>query len=136
MEHARCLCGAVKIEIRGEPRAVRTCWCRLCQYLGAGSATVNVIFAADDVSVQGEMVDYVSKADSGNVMHRRFCPKCGTALLSASEARPELVVVRAGALEERDRFRPELTIWTREAPEWACFDADVPCVEGQSAPVK
>ena len=136
MHTGRCLCGAVTISVRGEPRGVRTCWCRVCQYLGAGSATVNVIFTAADVSVQGEMVDYVSIADSGNVMHRRFCPRCGTALLSASEARPELVVVRAGALDERDAFKPELTIWTREAPAWACFDASVPEVEAQSAPIK
>ena len=136
MGRGRCLCGAVSIEIRGKPVAVRTCWCRLCQYLGAGSATVNVIFAASDVAVQGEMVDYVSTADSGNVMHRRFCPTCGTALLSASDARPDLVVVRAGALDDRDDYRPEITIWTREAPDWARFDPDVPCVEGQPGPVR
>ena len=69
---------------------------------------MNVIFAAGDVSVRGEMVDYVSVADSGNVMHRRFCAVCGTALLSASEARPDLVVVRAGALDEREGLRPEV----------------------------
>jgi hypothetical protein len=136
MARGRCLCGAVTIDIAGEPIGVRTCWCRVCQYLGAGSATVNVIFAAGDVSVQGEMVDYVSIADSGNVMHRRFCPACGTALLSASEARPDLVVVRAGALDERDHCRPGMTIWTREAPVWACFDPGVPCVEAQPAPVR
>jgi hypothetical protein len=126
----------VRIEVAGEPRAVRACWCRVCQYLGAGSGTVNAIFAAGDVSVAGEMVDYVSTAESGNVMHRRFCPVCGTALLSASEARPDLVVVRAGALDEREGLRPEMVIWTKEAPGWACFDALVPRVEGQPGPVR
>ena len=133
MRTGRCLCGAVTIAVAGEPRAVRACWCRVCQYLGAGSDTVNVIFAAADVSVAGETVDYVSTADSGNVMHRRFCGVCGTALLSASEARPELVIVRAGALDEREGLRPEVVMggwrWTRSAPDWACFDAGVPRAE-------
>ncbi len=136
MRTGRCLCGAVQIEVAGEPVAVRTCWCRVCQYLGAGSGTVNAIFAAGDVSVTGETVDYVSTADSGNVMHRRFCPVCGTALLSASEARPDLVVVRVGALDEREGLRPQAVIWTKEAPEWACFDAGVARVEGQPGPLR
>ena len=136
MRTGRCLCGAVTIAVSGAPRGVRTCWCRVCQYLGAGSGTVNVIFAASDVSVRGETVDYVSTADSGNVMHRRFCGVCGTALLSASEARPDLVIVRAGALDERDGCRPEVVIWTKSSPEWACFDAAVPRVEGQPGPVR
>ena len=136
MRSGRCLCGAVTMTVRGEPRGVRTCWCRVCQYLGAGSGTVNVIFAVNDVSVHGEVVDYVSVADSGNVMHRRFCPRCGTALWSGSEARPDLVIVRAGALDERDDYKPDVTIWTGSAPEWACFDASVPEVEGQPGAVK
>jgi len=38
-----CLCGAVRLRSEARPLAVWTCWCRLCQYLGAGSATVNVL---------------------------------------------------------------------------------------------
>ncbi|HAH64852.1 MAG TPA: aldehyde-activating protein, partial [Rhizobiales bacterium] len=39
-----CLCGAVRYRIEAEPIAARTCWCRVCQFIGAGSATVNVAF--------------------------------------------------------------------------------------------
>ena len=40
-----CLCGAVRFTIEAdEPLGVRQCWCRVCQYLGAGSGTVNAIF--------------------------------------------------------------------------------------------
>jgi len=27
------------------------------------------------------------------------------------------------------------TIWTRQAPSWACFDPDLPEIEGQPPPV-
>lgn len=68
-----CLCGAVRYESTAAPIVTRVCWCRLCQYLGAGSGTVNVCFRTEAFIVQGETSDCRSVADSGNVLHRRFC---------------------------------------------------------------
>jgi hypothetical protein len=31
-----CLCGAVRYTIEAEPLFIRHCWCRDCQYIGAG----------------------------------------------------------------------------------------------------
>ncbi|MDR3508666.1 MAG: GFA family protein [Caulobacteraceae bacterium] len=129
-----CLCGAVRYSSTAAPLAARTCWCRLCQYLGAGSATVNVCFPAEAVTVEGETRDYPSLADSGNRMHRRFCPTCGTSLFSEAEARPHLIFVRAGTLDDPELGRPQATIWTSQAPSWACFAEDIPRIEGQPPP--
>jgi hypothetical protein len=106
----------------------------VCQFIAAGSATVNVVFRAESFVSTGETQDYSSLADSGNVMHRRFCPKCGTHLFSASEARPHLIIARAGTLDEPEIAKPTLTIWTASAPSWACIAADVPRVTGQPPP--
>lgn len=109
----------------------RTCWCRVCQYIGAGSATVNVCFPSSALSVSGELADYRMLADSGNASHRRFCPRCGTHLFSESEARPHLVFVRAGTLDDPELARPAMTIWTASAPSWACIDERLPQLERQ-----
>jgi len=130
-----CLCGQVRFRITAKPIAMRLCWCRLCQYLAAGNATVNVVFPSDAISVEGELTDYRSVADSGNVMHRRFCPKCGTQLFSEAEARPHLVIVRNGALDDTALTTPGATIWTAQAPEWAWIDAALPRHAGQPPPV-
>jgi hypothetical protein len=130
-----CLCQAVRYSISAAPIATRTCWCRVCQYIGAGSATVNSGFRSDAVTVSGELRDYVMAADSGSVMHRRFCPSCGTHLFTASEARPHLVFVRAGTLDDPELARPAATIWTASAPSWACFDERIPKVERQPPPL-
>lgn len=130
-----CLCGAVRFTVTAKPLGVRTCWCRDCQYLGAGSATVNVIFPADAVAITGETKDFSSRADSGNIMHRRFCPRCGTALFSASEARPHLIIIRAGAMDDASDLKPGLTIWTNSAPSWACLDPTIPTSDRQPPPV-
>ena len=129
-----CLCRAVRYSISAEPIVTRTCWCRVCQYIGAGSATVNVCFPSAAVAVSGELRDHSMTADSGNVMHRRFCPACGTHLFSAAEARPHLMFVRAGTLDEPDLAKPAMTIWTASAPSWACFDEWLPKVAGQPPP--
>jgi hypothetical protein len=129
-----CLCGSVRYTSTAAPITTRVCWCRLCQYIGAGSGTVNACFKTETFSIEGELQDYRSIADSGNVMHRRFCPKCGTHLFSEAEARPHLVFVRAGTLDDPEIARPVATIWTSEAPEWACFDERLPKAERQPPP--
>jgi hypothetical protein len=129
-----CLCKAVRYEIAAEPIAARTCWCRLCQYIGAGSATVNAAFQKSAITISGEVRDYRSVADSGSVMHRSFCPVCGTHLFSEAEPRPHLIFVRAGTLDDPEIARPLATIWAAEAPSWACFDESIPRIEGQPPP--
>lgn len=126
-----CLCGAVRYTVDAEPIATRTCWCRDCQKFGAGNATVNVIFPSKAVHIEGALQDYVSVADSGNRMHRSFCPKCGTPVTTGSEARPHLIGLRAGTLDDPESARPNLTIWTKSAPSWAVIDPGIPHVEGQ-----
>src|SRR5688500_3458169 len=111
-----CLCGAVRLRIEAEPLAVRTCWCRLCQYLAAGSATVNACFPAEAVHAEGEGRWYECQAERGDGMRRGFCPSCGTRLFSIADQRPHLTFVRAGALDDRSIAAPQATIWTREAP--------------------
>jgi hypothetical protein len=130
-----CLCGAVRFEVSADPIGARACWCRLCQRLAAGSATVNAIFAAEAVTITGETRDYVSIAESGARMHRRFCPACGTPLFSASETRPHLLIIRAGALDDPEIAAPQSSIWVAEAPSWACIDESIPQVERQPPPL-
>ena len=129
-----CLCKAVRYRISAAPIVTRVCWCRLCQYLGAGSATVNTCFPSSAIAVTGELSDYRSVADSGNMMHRRFCPVCGTQLFSEAEVRPHLIFVRSGTLDDREIVKPSTTIWTSQAPTWACFDATIPQLQRQPPP--
>ncbi len=130
-----CLCRAVRYRSTAEPLITRVCWCRLCQYLGAGNGTVNVCFPTASITVEGRLTDYRSVADSGSVMHRRFCATCGTPMFSEAEARPHLIFVRAGTLDDPEIARPVSTIWTSQAPRWACIDAALPNSAGQPPPV-
>ena len=131
----QCLCGAVRYTISSAPLATRACWCRLCQYLGAGSSTVNGMFKRDSVVIQGETRDYASVADSGSHMHRQFCPICGTPMFGYADERAQLLVVRVGTMDDPSAVPPATTIWTSQAPTWACINGDLPQVERQPPPV-
>src|SRR6478609_11187321 len=121
----RCLCGAAHWASSELPVVTRVCWCRDCQYLGAGSGTVNSCFRTSAFSSTGEAADYFSSADSGNRMRRRFCRACGTPLFSEAETRPHLIFVRVGTFDDPSLARPALTMWTASAPSWACFDSEL-----------
>jgi hypothetical protein len=130
-----CLCGAVRYNSSAEPITARLCWCRVCQYIAAGNAAVSACFSTSGMTISGETRDYQSVADSGNRMHRRFCPTCGVHLFSEAESRPHLIFVRVGTLDDPDTVKPAATIWTAKAPRWACIDASLPSFDGQPPPV-
>jgi hypothetical protein len=129
-----CLCGSVRYQTTEPPITTRYCWCRVCQYIATGNAAVSVCLPTAGMSIAGETRDFVSVADSGNTMHRRFCPRCGTHLFSEAESRPHLIFVRAGTLDDPEVARPAATIWTDRAPSWACIDDTLPSWHGQPPP--
>ncbi len=130
-----CLCGAVRYSSVSKPIGARVCWCRDCQYWAAGNGTVNVGFYKADVTVTGAVTDFPSTAESGNSMHREFCPTCGTPMFSSTEARPHLVFIRAGTLDDPNIVTPSATIWVKSAPQWACINETLPKFDGQSPPI-
>ncbi|MGA7374633.1 MAG: GFA family protein [Methyloceanibacter sp.] len=129
-----CRCGAVRYRIEAETITTRHCWCRDCQFIGAGSGTVNVFFPSEAVKVEGALSDYTSHAASGNLMHRQFCPTCGTPVFTQSDARLHMIGVRAGTLDDPEIGKPQMTIWTSSAPSWAVFDPNIQRDEKQSPP--
>jgi hypothetical protein len=129
-----CLCKAVRYRVNASPVAVRACWCRACQYLGAGSATVNALFPSAALTIDGALAEYSTVADSGNTMLRRFCPQCGTQVLVNSAARLQFTGVRVGTFDDPSSVRPAATIWTSVAPPWAAIDPNLPRVEQQPPP--
>jgi hypothetical protein len=125
----------VRYQAKVEPLVVRACWCRLCQYIAAGNATINLAFPSDAVTITGELSDYRSTAESGRHMHRRFCPSCGVHIFSEAEERPHLIIIRAGTLDDPSIAVPSAIIWTSQAPKWAKIDPECVQFEGQPPPI-
>jgi hypothetical protein len=116
----------VRYQSSAPPLLWRSCWCRTCQYLAAGNSSVNGLFRKDGFEVRGETRSYSSRADSGNLIHRSFCPACGTPMFAAADVRPQFLIVRVGTLDEPAAAVPAATIWVDSAPAWGCIDAALP----------
>ncbi len=119
----QCFCGQVTFAIDAEPVGARMCWCRDCQYIASGSATVNVLFPEDAVAYSGEVSKIERTADSGNTVERGFCPECGSQMYSRTVTPAGMPIrVRAGTLDEPELAPPTAAIWVRSAPSWALID--------------
>lgn len=117
-----CLCGAVRLIAKGQPVAVRQCWCRQCQSLAAGGPTNNAIFPADLVEITGSLAKSSWQAASGNRLDFHFCPACGTQIYGQSSARMHLKTMRLGVFYQPHDLRPAAAIWLQDAPGWAVID--------------
>ena len=122
-----CLCGQVRFTIDAEPIGARMCWCRDCQRIASGSATVNVLFPEEAVQYTGEIGLFNMIADSGNAVQRGFCPTCGAQMFSKTQKPKGLPMrVRAGTLDDPELIAPQALIWTGSAPSWATLDPTLP----------
>lgn len=126
--HGGCLCGQVRFTITAQPLGARACWCRDCQRIASGSATVNVLFPEDAVTYSGEVATYGMIADSGNRVVRGFCPHCGAQLYSKTVDPAGIMPmrVRAGTLDDPELMAPTALIWVDSAPSWAPLDPSLP----------
>ena len=122
-----CLCGAVRYECTGEPVFALLCHCRDCQrQSGSAYAAGWRVPAAGFRVTQGEPKLFVKSADSGNVITRAFCPDCGSMLFLQVSARPDLVAIRVGTLDDPSGFRPVADIFVKSAQPWDYMKPDLP----------
>jgi hypothetical protein len=122
-----CFCGEVRYAIAADPVGCRMCWCRDCQYIASGSATVNVLFPEEAVTFAGPIATIEKVADSGNTVERGFCAKCGSQIYSRTLRPSGLPIrIRAGTLDDPEVIAPSAIIWTDSAPSWAVLDPALP----------
>lgn len=123
----RCFCGQVRFTIDADPIGARMCWCRDCQRIASGSATVNVLFREEAVRFAGNITTLTKTADSGNTVERGFCPKCGSQMYSKTvNPKGASMRIRAGTLDDPELIAPQAIIWADSAPSWAVLDPALP----------
>lgn len=122
-----CLCGNVRFEIDAEPIASRMCWCRDCQRIASGSATVNIVFPFESVDFTGDVTTFDRVADSGNMVRRGFCTHCGTQIYSRTLSPDNQPIrIRTGVIDDKELIAPGAVIWVDSAPSWAPLDPNLP----------
>jgi len=125
----QCACGRIRYECAAQPLAVYNCHCEACQLsCGAPFSTI-CIFAAGSVKISGAPVKYSSdRTGVSDHLRAGFCDTCGTPLFAGSDMKPELVILRATTLSQRDWLKPVADIWTISARPEIGMNTHIPKV--------
>ena len=126
LTQGHCLCGAVSFTIKTKPIRMAQCHCKDCQRASGTGHMSLAFFKKDDVDIRGETKSYPSKADSGNINTRHFCPTCGARIYGENSARPGIVGISVGCMENNDWFSPQAVVYTKGRPGWDVTSQEVP----------
>jgi hypothetical protein len=115
-----CHCGSIRFEAEVDPATVVICHCTDCQtFSGSAFRTVVLTKPGTFALLAGAPTVYVKTAESGNRRQQTFCPLCGTPIYSApASGDTTVVVLRVGAIRQRDRLVPCDQHWFRSSQPW------------------
>lgn len=121
-----CLCGAVRYSIDTDPLPRRQLLCHCVdRQKHTGTAFVSgMAFPAEAVVVTGALATFTQPGgQSGEPMHRRFCPKCGSPILIEKDGTGRKLLM-AGTLDDNSQFKPAISLFCEQAPAWVVMPAD------------
>jgi hypothetical protein len=111
MRTASCSCGAVSIEVRGEPVRVGLCHCTTCRKQSGAAFTANAIWRAEDVTIQGD-----TRSWKDTTVSRHFCPSCGSSLFGISDGE---IAIGLGAFNQAPtNLVPTYELWVGRREKW------------------
>jgi hypothetical protein len=121
LESGGCFCGAVRFEFpRTELISSHHCHCKDCQRSkGSGFATFCLLPRNALRVLKDDIKFFEVRGDSGGTVSRGFYPSCGSHLISYASSRPDLALIKAGALDRSDWLAPLSSLCASSAQPWA-----------------
>ena len=122
-----CRCGAVRYTLALEslPRTY-ACHCLDCQTWSGSAFSQQTFLPEETLTVTGPLSVYELATPSGRVSKQRMCSICHTRIYNSNSARPGVVVVRAGTLDQSDQLDAVAHIWVKRKQRWLGLPQDVP----------
>src|SRR5215469_393202 len=126
----RCLCGAVRYRVTGEPVWVAHCHCDSCRRASSAALVTWAGFRrADFAFTAGEPATY--RSSPGVV--RRFCPRCGSPLTYESQRWPDEIHVQVCSFDDPAGFQPTAHVYVAEQLPWLHLADGLKCSPGSGA---
>ena len=98
-----CFCGAVEVEVSGEPEGMGYCHCESCRRWSAGPVNAFTLWKPNAVKITNGS-EHVGKFQKTENSERQYCIKCGGHIMTA-HPRLGLIDVYAAVLP-RLKFEP------------------------------
>ena len=125
-----CSCGAVRYEITAEPIRGFQCQCRDCQRDSGSGHTSVWVFPRTAFKATGPLKDSVRVADSGDAKVKCFCEVCGSPICNKPVAKPDMLGLYVGSLDDPSGFRPHVVMFASRGNPWDFLDPEVPRIAG------
>ena len=100
----KCFCGAVEVEIQGDPIGMMVCHCKVCRSWSASPVNGATLFKPEQVKItKGE--ENLNKFALNEGHDRTWCKKCGGHLLTDHTNTYGIIDVYSSVLENFE-FKP------------------------------
>ena len=111
-----CACGKVRFSVVGQPLRGGLCHCFTCRKAHAAAFNPFLVFAPDQVAVDGELSGWESSP--GYV--RYFCSRCGSRVFAENAAMDGAreYELSLGSFDQVGDFSPEYESWTSSREPW------------------
>ncbi len=124
-----CLCGRLRYQVVGKPKAVNCCHCRDCQRLTGSAFAINAVFPTPHVTFLTGVSerDHAVNADGSRAWR---CADCGVLLVASHPAFGDaLRFVRAGTLDQGEGLAPDAHYFVRSKHPWVVIPDNLPAWE-------
>ena len=81
VHQGQCFCGAVEIEVTGEPEGMGYCHCRSCRSWSGGPVNAFTLWKPEAVKVTAGS-EYLATFQKTPQSQRQYCAKCGGDLMA------------------------------------------------------
>jgi hypothetical protein len=120
-----CLCGGVQFTIDAELPPIQVCHCVQCREAQGVAIATNTPIPAAAFTLLGA-ADLITAFESSPGKQRCFCKVCGSPIYSYREARPDILRIRAGLINEPLAVRPEAHYHVASKCNWWDICDDLP----------
>lgn len=108
-----CQCGAVRFELHADPVDVYCCHCLECRKQSASAFGISMPLPAAAFNLlQGTPKKWSRPTNSGGEIDCYFCGTCGSRLWHENSKRPDIRIIKGGALDEGVSLENADHIWT------------------------
>ncbi|KAI1631463.1 Mss4-like protein [Biscogniauxia mediterranea] len=113
----------VKLNIEGKPVRTNLCHCTSCQKVTGSFCGAFAVFNLGQVTITSpsEMLRTYedTSPESGNVIERSFCGRCGCLVIAQQRQAAEYRVVPIGIIDgPKDEFRPQMELFCIHRASW------------------
>jgi hypothetical protein len=124
MPTGRCHCGAIRYEVKGEPRWSSLCHCFDCRRHAGAPMVGWTAYPSSALTVaRGTPKVYVSSENG----RRHFCADCGTGLFYYNEVNlPGIADVQTATFDDPAAVAPQIQVQTAERIAWMAGAHELP----------